>query len=71
MLQIVCVSDESLVGSVDVGLGCVLHDGEGEEIGETTDEEDPDAGQEKPGFVAGGHLSQTKGGSFVSGLGHV
>ena len=71
MLQVVRVPDEGLVGSVDVGLGCVLHDGEGEEIGEATDEEDPDTGQEKPDFVAGGHLSQTKGGSFGPGLGHV
>ena len=49
MLQIVCVSDESLVGSVDVGLGCVFHDGEGEEIGEATDEEEHRGGN--PAFT--------------------
>ena len=71
MLQVVGMPDESLVGSVDVGLGGVLDCRQGEEVGEATDEEEPDAGQEKPGFVVEDHLVRTKGEGVGFGLDHV
>ena len=70
MLQAVRVPDEGLVGSVDVGLGCVLHCGQGEEIGEATDEEEPHAGKEEPACVLQEHLF-IKGEEVDAGLGHV
>ena len=51
MLQVVGVPNESLVGLVDVVLGCILHGDQGEEVGEATDEEEHHAGQEKPASV--------------------
>ena len=68
MLQVVGVPDESLVGSVDVGLARILHSGQGEEIGEATNEEEPNAGQEKPGFIVEDHPFHKKGRGSVSVL---
>ena len=66
MLQVVGVPNVSLVRSVDVRLGRVLHSCQGEDIGKATDEEEPNAGQKKPGFVVEDHLSHNKGGLLVS-----
>ena len=52
MLQVVGVPDESLVGFVDLVLGCVLHGDQGEEVGKATNEEEHHDGQEN-GFGLG------------------
>ena len=57
MLQVVCVASVSPFWMVDVCLGCVLHSCQGEEIGKAANEEEPNAGQEKPRFAVEDHLS--------------
>ena len=61
MLQVVGVPNISLVRLVDVCLGCVLHSCQGKEVGKAADEEEHNAGEEKPGFVVENHLSHKKG----------
>ena len=57
MLQVVGVPNVSLVRSVDVRFSCIFHSCQGEEIGKAANEEEPNAGQEKPRFAVEDHLS--------------